>query len=87
MKKSTYKRRSQTVSTVRKSQAMIAARLRAQELRPAQLRPPRRRLDPMPAQDRPDRARRKPDPEPDQFAMDAPVAPSRILPREPQHQF
>jgi hypothetical protein len=72
MKKSTYKRRSQTVSTVRKSQAMIAARLRAQELRPAQLRPPRRRL---------------PDPEPDQFAMDAPVAPSRILPREPQHQF
>jgi hypothetical protein len=49
-------------------------RLRTQELRPGQLRPPRRRLDPVPAQDRPDRARRKRDAEANELTVDAPVA-------------
>src|SRR5262249_60120642 len=55
-----------------------ARRLRPQELTPALLEAPRRRLDPRLPQDRPDRARRQFDPEPDQLALDASY---------PQHGF
>jgi hypothetical protein len=56
-------------------------RLRVQELRPAQLRPSRRRLDPVPAQNRPDGTGRDPEAKPDKLALDAPIAPGRILTR------
>src|SRR6266511_2751485 len=63
-----------------------ARRLLAKELRPARLQPPRRRLDPRLLQNRPDRARRQLDPEPNQLALDPPVTPARILPRQPHHE-
>jgi hypothetical protein len=53
-----------------------ARRLLAQKRRPARLQPLRCRLDPRLIEDRPDGARRQLDPEPDQFALDPPVAPS-----------
>ena len=61
-----------------------ARRLLAEKLGPARLEPPRRGLDPRLLQDRPDRARGELDPEPDQLALDPPVAPARVLPREPR---
>jgi hypothetical protein len=64
-----------------------ACRVPAQKLRPARLKPPRRRLDPRAAQDRPDSAGRQRDTKPDQLALDTPVPPARILLRQPQHQL
>src|SRR5215212_2968800 len=64
-----------------------ARRLLTEELRPARLDPPRRRLDPGLLQDRPDRARRQRDPEPYQLALHPPVPPARVLAREPHHEL
>src|SRR5438094_719761 len=63
-----------------------AAGLPAQELTPADLAPPRRRLDTLIAQNLPDRARRHPDAQADELTVDAPVAPLPVLAREPQHE-
>jgi hypothetical protein len=45
------------------------------------------RLDPRLLEDRPDGARRQLDSEPEQFALDPPVAPARILPGQANHQL
>src|SRR5919198_2221959 len=64
-----------------------ARRLLAQELGPACLEPLRRRLDPFLVEDRPDRAGGDLDAEADQLALDLPVPPARVLPREPHDQL
>src|SRR5262249_11126047 len=64
-----------------------ACRLRSQKLRPACLEPLRCRLDPCLPENRPDRARGELDPEPDQLALDPPVAPARVLTSKPHHQL
>src|SRR6266540_1725010 len=63
-----------------------ARRLSPQELAPVLLEPLRRRLDPRLLQNRPDGARGQLDPKPDQLTLDPPVAPARVLPREPHHE-
>ena len=40
----------------------------------------------MPAQDRPDGTWREPDAEPEQFALNAPIAPGRVFTRQPHHE-
>src|SRR6266511_2274520 len=64
-----------------------ARRLRAQELAPAGSRPPRcwlqLRLGEQPA----DTGRRHPEAELHEFAADPAMAPTRVLPSEPQHQL
>jgi hypothetical protein len=45
------------------------------------------RLDPGLLENRPDGARRQLDAEADQFALDPPVAPARILAREPHDEL
>ena len=78
---STYKRPNNTVSTVKKSQAMIPLCLRAKKRTPRLRRPPRRRVDAGPLKDRPDGAGRDPDAESGELTLDPPLAPTRILPR------
>src|SRR6266508_657271 len=63
-----------------------AVRLGAQELRPAGADPPRRRPEARPAQHGRDRGGRDSDPELDQLALDAHVAPARVLARQPRDQ-
>src|SRR6266545_2926862 len=63
-----------------------ARRLSPQELPPALLEPLRCRLDPCLLQNRPDGACGQLDPEPEQLALDPPVAPARVLPRQPHHE-
>ena len=60
-------------------------RLGPQELRPARAVPPGRRVDPGALEDLPDRRRRHRDAEPGELAVDPPVAPGLVLPRQPQH--
>jgi hypothetical protein len=62
-------------------------RLLAEELAPAEARSARDGLDAVAAQDVPDRARRKRVAEPGGFAVDAVVAPARVLGRERQHEL
>src|SRR6266540_2219005 len=69
MKKETYRRRSQSVSTVKKARSAGD------------------RVDAVAAEDVPDGARREREAEPGQFAVDALVAPARILGRQPQHEL
>src|SRR5215218_2255152 len=64
-----------------------ARRLPAQELSPAGVESPRRRLDPLAPEDFPDRAGRDPDAEPDQLALDAAVSPAWILARQAHNQL
>ena len=64
-----------------------ALRLRAQERPPRRARPPRRRRDPAALQHRAHRRRGNPQPELAQLADDPPVAPARVLAREPQNQL
>lgn len=64
-----------------------ARRLSAQEVGPALLKPPRRRIDPRVPQDRPDRASRELETETDQLALDPPVPPARVLPRKPHDEL
>jgi hypothetical protein len=63
-----------------------AVRLGAQELRPAGADPPRRRPEPRSAQHGRDRGGRDRDPELEQLALDAHVAPARVLARQPFDQ-
>ena len=65
---------------------MLAA-CAAQELAPARPGAPRRRLEPSCEQQPADRARRDAEAELEQLAGDPPVAPARILARQPQHQL
>jgi hypothetical protein len=62
------------------------AGLRAQELPPRLRRPTRHRIDPSLPEDRPDRAGCNPNAEAGEFALDPPVAPTRVLPRQPLNQ-
>src|SRR5918995_208705 len=87
MKKSTCRRRSQSVSTVKKSHSTIPGRLLAQEFPPAHARAPRCGLDAVAVEQVPDAARRQRDPEPAQLAMDPFVSPARVLGRQPQDQL
>jgi hypothetical protein len=61
-------------------------RLLAQELPPADARSPWRRLEAVPVENVPNAARRQRHPERDQFALDALVAPGRVLRRQTQNQ-
>jgi hypothetical protein len=63
-----------------------AVRLGAEELRPAWADPPRRRAEARSAQHGRDRAGRDGDPEHEQLALDAHIAPARVLPRQPFDQ-
>src|SRR5436190_4317830 len=63
-----------------------ARRLLAQELRPARLRPLRRRLDLRLLEDRPDSARGELHTETGELALNPSVAPARILAGEPHHE-
>jgi hypothetical protein len=58
-----------------------AGRLRFQELPPGRRRPPRGRAKPGGGQDPTDRPLPHPMPQAGQLALDAPVAPARVLPR------
>src|SRR5438067_1681965 len=62
-------------------------RLRSQKLGPARLEALRCRLDPRLLQDRPHRAGGELDSKAYQLALDSPVAPTRVLTREPHHQL
>ena len=62
------------------------AGLGSQELPPRLRRPARRGLDPGLLQDRPHGAGRDPDTESGELALDPPVAPTRVLPRQPHDQ-
>src|SRR6266545_1306193 len=61
--------------------------LLAQELPPADPRSPRCGLDPVAVENVPNTARRKRQPERDQLALDALVAPARVLRRQTQNQL
>jgi hypothetical protein len=63
-----------------------ALRLGAQELGPARADPARRRPEARDAQYGCDRGGRNADPELQQFALDAHIAPARVLPRQPNDQ-
>src|SRR5262249_23544483 len=63
-----------------------ALRLGAQKLRPAGADPARRRPEPRDAQDGRDGGGRDADPELQQLALDAHIAPARVLPRQPNDQ-
>jgi hypothetical protein len=64
-----------------------ARRLRAQKLAPTRPAAPRRRLQPRPTEKTADARWRHPEAELAQLAADPPMAPARILPRQPQHQL
>src|SRR6266511_5090861 len=64
-----------------------ARRLSPQELAPVLLEPLRSRLDSCLLQNRPDGACGQVDPETDQLALDPPVAPARVLPRQAHHEL
>jgi len=61
--------------------------LRGQELPPGQARAARRRVDARPVEQQPYGAWRELVAKPGEFAMDAPVAPRRVLNRDPQDQL
>ena len=63
-----------------------AGRLGGQELPPGRRRPPRRGAEPGGGQDPADRPLPHPVPQAEQLALDAPVAPARVLPRQLLHQ-
>jgi hypothetical protein len=62
-------------------------RLRAQELLPTRTRAPRRRPQTGCGEDPAHRALPHPVSEPDRFALNPAIAPSGVLPRQPQHQI
>jgi hypothetical protein len=84
------RRDSDAVKAVRERRAQIAGdqavRLGAQELRPAEADPPRRRPQARATQHGRDRGRRDADPQPLQLTLDAHVAPAGVLPRQPRDQ-
>ena len=60
--------------------------LRGQKLTPGRRSPPRRRSKTGRGHDPADRPLPQPAPKAEQFALDAPVSPARVLPRKPFHQ-
>jgi len=64
-----------------------ARRLAAQKGRPADRVPARRGLEPRGGKQTPDGARWEAEAKLEQLASDPLIAPSRVLAREPQHQF
>jgi hypothetical protein len=87
MKNSTYSRRSKMVSTVKKSQARMPAAWLAQERPPRRGRRPRGGIEPMATQRGADRGCRDPHAEPEQLALDALVAPARVVPGQADDQL
>jgi hypothetical protein len=75
------------VSTVKKSQARIPRGLLAQERLPRRARPSRRGIKPVAAQGGADGGGRDLDAQPEQLALDALVAPARILVSEADDQL
>src|SRR6266498_3760175 len=75
-----------TVGAVSPAAAEHAVRLSAQKLRPRRADPPGRRPETRAAQHGRDRRVRDADPEFQQLALDAHVAPPRVLPRQPSDQ-
>jgi hypothetical protein len=83
MKKSTYSRCREMVSTVKKSTARMLAACARRNARHE--RPERSSAGPSLAQQLAHSCRRDLDPEPAQFADDALISPARVLARQPQH--
>jgi len=86
MMNSTYSVVSRTVSTVKKVGGHDRRGLRPQKRSPGDRRPARSGAKRVVKQHRADGGRRHADPELQEFALDAPVAPARILPGQPQDQ-
>jgi hypothetical protein len=87
MKNSTYNRRSQIVSTVKKVACHDPGGLPAQERPPGRGRSPGRRIQPVATQHRADGGRRDLDAEALEFALDALVAPGWVLPGQTDDQL
>ena len=87
MKNSTYSRRSQMVSTVKKSQARMPAACWRRNARQVVAVGRGAGVEPVAAQRGADRGCRDPDAEPEQLALDALVAPAWILPRQADDQL
>jgi hypothetical protein len=87
MKKSTYTRRSQIVSTVKKSTAIRLFVLRVKELTPRWTVTPTRWTQMCLASNLPHRRRRHDNAQAFQFAHDPLIAPARVFARDPQNQF
>jgi hypothetical protein len=83
----TYIRMPVKVTVSKKVGGQDGLGLRAQERRPAVRRPLGYRIDAGILQDFPDRGRGDPDAQDEQLAVDAPVAPAVVLPRQAQHQY
>jgi hypothetical protein len=87
MKDSTYSRRSQTVSTVQQVAGDDPGSVLAQERPPGAVGTPRRRVEPVAPQRGPDRGCGGLHAKMEQLALDAPVAPARVLRRQPDGQL
>src|SRR6266540_1997833 len=87
MKNSTYNRRSHTVSTVKQVTRHDPGGLLAQEDPPGRGHPPWRGIQPVVANDCADRGGRNPDPEALELALDALVAPARVLSSQADDQL
>jgi hypothetical protein len=87
MNNSTYSRRSHAVSRVKQVAGDDPGGLLAQERPPGDVGSPWCRVQPMAAKRRSDRGRRDPNPEVLQFALDALVAPARVLPGQAEDQL
>ena len=86
MKNSTYRRRRNTVSTWKKSTARIVLAWACQERPPGLPGPPGCGIDARVLEDLPHRRRRDLVAQAGQLAVDAPVAPARVIPGHLQHQ-
>ena len=87
MKSRTYSRRSQTVSTVKQVARHDPGGLLAQERPPGRGSPSRCRIQLVPTQHRSDRGGRNLDAEALELALDALVAPARVLPGQADDQL
>jgi hypothetical protein len=87
MKHSTYRRRSHTVSTVKQVAGDDPGSLLAQQRPPGAVRTSWRRVEAVTAQRRADRGGRDPHAEAQQLALDALVAPARVLPGQADEQL
>jgi hypothetical protein len=87
MKHSTYSRRRQMVSTVKKSQATMPAACWRRTRLPGRGGAARGGIEPVTAEDGADRGGRDPHAKPEQLALDALVAPARVLRGEADDQL
>jgi hypothetical protein len=83
---SAYRRAPSTVSTWKKSVAMMPSGLRVQKLTPGRAASPRCRIDAHAVQDLADRRGAQVMTKPNQLAMDPPMSPPRILPGKPERE-